>query len=89
MPKTMRANVLVASTYAEADWVKKQYPLYRFHVVLTPEGTLSGFVVGEQVWTPGASNLPASVRLRLRGLLAPLIDENSVEEEFSEALLSW
>lgn len=89
MPKAIRANVLVAPSHKEADWVKERYPQYRFHVVLTPEETLSGFVVGEQVWTPGAGNLPASVRLRLRGLLAPLIDENSVEEEFPEALWSW
>lgn len=88
MPKTVRANVLVVTTHREADRIKKRCPQFRFHVALTPDDTPSGFVVGEYVWSPAARNLPATVRLRIRGLLAPLIDGQSVEEEFPEALSS-
>lgn len=92
MPRSslpVRANVLVAVDHDEADWIKKRYLQYRFYVVLTPDEKVSGFVVGEYVWSPGARNLPPRVRLALRGVLAPLIDGKSVEEEFPEALLSW
>jgi hypothetical protein len=84
-----RANVIVATNHNEAEYVKNEFPQYHFHVVLTPDDTLSGFMVEEYVWTPAAKRLPASTRLRLRGLIAPLIDERSREEKFDETLLSW
>lgn len=85
-----RANILIATSQREADCLKKRLDHYRFHVVLTPCDELSGFRVAEYVWTPAAQRLPAATRLRLRGLLAPLIDEDSFEEEFDEdTLLSW
>ena len=85
----IRANVLVVPNRDEASWIKDRYPQYLLHVVLTPDDKPSGFKVGECVWSPGARNLPASVRLALRGALAPLIDERSVDEDFPDDLLSW
>lgn len=86
----VRANVLVVPNQDEAAWVKRKYPQFRFHVVVTPTDEPSGFCVGKCVWSPGALNLPARVRLSLRGLLAPLVDEKSSDEQFpQDALLSW
>lgn len=86
----VRANVLVVPNQDEAEWVKRRYPQYRFHFVLTPTSEPTGFLVGKYVWAPSARNLPARVRLALRGLLAPLMDEKSTEEQFpQDALLSW
>jgi hypothetical protein len=85
-----RANILVATSQHEADYLKQRLDHYRFHVVLTPYDELPGFQVAGYVWTPAAQKLPAATRLRLKGLLAPLIDEDSFEEEFDEdTLLSW
>jgi len=84
----VRVNVLVATSHDDAEFVKHRIPLLRFCVVLTPDESLSGFLVEEYLWTPAASNLPASVRLRLRGKLAPLIDGQSVEKVFPVTLLS-
>lgn len=84
-----RMSVLVAADKLDAELVKHHFPQLRQHVVLTPAVAPSDIRVGEYVWTPSASELPATVRLRLRGQLAPLIDDRSVEEEFPETLLSW
>lgn len=84
-----RQNVMVAASTNEATTCKSHFPQYRNHLVLTPRRTLTGILVGEYVWTPGASALPAAVRLRLRGELAPMIDGDSREEEFPLTLLSW
>lgn len=89
MSKLIRANVIVAASLSDALLVKKRMPQFKFHVVLTPGESLSGFAVREYVWTPAASNLPAVMRMELRGLLAPLIDDDSIEEEFPETLLTW
>ena len=80
---------MIAVSRREADTFKKDCPQFRLHVTVTPQATPSGFLVGEYVWTPKALNLPASIRLQLRGLLAPLIDEESIEEEFPDTLLYW
>lgn len=88
-PKVIRANVMVAESQSEAVLLKRQYPQFRFHVVLAPDCPVSGFKVGEYVWTPRANGLPARTRMALRGMLAPLIDEKSVQEEFPSTLLSW
>jgi hypothetical protein len=86
-PKRMR--VMVAANAMDAEIIKDHCPEYHFHAVLTPDRMLSGFIVSDYVWTPDASELPASVRLRLRGMLSPLIGPDSVEEEFSPTLLYW
>jgi hypothetical protein len=87
--KAIRANVMVAESQREAVALKRQYPQFRFHVVITPGNPSTGFKVNEYVWTPGACGLSATTRLALRGLLAPLIDEKSTEEEFPATLLIW
>jgi hypothetical protein len=87
--EVIRASVLVASSHADAARVRKRFRQYRFYVSLTPNDSLSGFKVDEYVWTPLACNLPASVRLQLRGMLSGLIDAESTEEDFPDALLSW
>ena len=87
LPKKMR--VMVAASLMDAEIVKDHFPEYHFYAVLTPGHLLSGFIVSNYVWTPDASELPASVRLQLRGMLAPLIGPDSVEEEFSSTLSSW
>lgn len=84
-----RANVMVAASKSDARILKNEYPQYRLYVVLTPADPVAGLRVGEYVWTPAARELPASVRMRLRGVLAPLIDDRSFEEEFPETLLTW
>ena len=86
----LRVGVIVATDYLDADRVKKRYPQFRFHVTVTPKtNPPKDFVIGEYVWTPNASDLPARTRLALRGKIAHLIDENSMEEEFPATLLSW
>lgn len=85
----VRARVLIAATQAEADGVKRKYPQFKYHLVVTPRTLPSGIRVGEYVWTPAASALPARLRMAVRGALAPLIDEDSVEETFPDTLLSW
>lgn len=84
-----RAKVLIAATVSEADQVKRKYPQFKYHVAVTPRCLPELLSVGEYVWTPAASSLPARLRLGLRGYLAPLIDEDSVEETFPDTLLSW
>lgn len=84
-----RVNVIVAASDWDAELIKDGWPQFRQHRVLTPQDSLSGFSVGEYVWTPDAKKLRASQRLRLRGVLAPLLDEHSVEETFPSTLLSW
>lgn len=81
--------MLIGTTKSEIELVRRYYPQFRAHLALTPRSTLTGIVVGEYVWTPTARQLPARVRLRLRGLLAPLIDESSTEELFPETLPDW
>lgn len=87
----IRVGVLVATDYVDADRVKKKYPQFRFHVAVTPKSIApkGDFVISEYVWTPNASSLPARTRLALRGKIAHLIDEDSMEEEFPSNLLSW
>jgi hypothetical protein len=82
-------KVMVAASMMDAEIVKEHCPKYHFHAVLTPDRMLSGFTASDYVWTPEASELPASVRFRLRGMLSSLIGPDSVEEEFSPTLLSW
>lgn len=93
---TDRVSVLVAANAADANWAMQLFPQYRCHIVLTgdqlalPRSMLvKGTKLGEYSWTLAARELPASVRLRLRGLLAPLVDDDSCEEEFIETLSSW
>jgi hypothetical protein len=86
----MRINVLVARNHSDADRVKSRFPQYRLHVVVTPKTeTCEGFVIGEYLWTPMASELPPRVRLALRGKLRPMMSCESIEEEFPDTLLSW
>lgn len=85
----VRARMLIAATYLDADRVKNKYPQFRYHLVITPRTLPTGLIVGEYVWTPCASALPARLRMEIRGALAPWIDEESVEETFPENLLSW
>ena len=86
----LRVGVIVAADTADADMVKDQFPQFRYYVTVTPRtAPPKDFVVGEYLWTPLATDLPARIRLALRGKLAPLIDEQSMEEEFPETLLSW
>lgn len=80
---------MVAASLNEARTFVEHYPQFRDHLVLTPKRTLRGITVGEYVWTPGASKLPASTRLRLRGEMAPMMDAESIEEECPLTLLSW
>lgn len=84
-----RISVLVAASKLDAELVKNHFPQLRQYAVLTPVDSLPDIRVAEYVWTPSASCLAASVRMQLRGHLAPLIDDRSVEEEFPETLLSW
>ena len=84
-----RMRVMIAASEMDAEIVKDHCPKYHFHAVLTPDSTLSGFIVSDYVWTPEASELPASVRLRLRGMLSPLMGPGSSEEKFVSTLLSW
>lgn len=89
MPPRKRASVLVAASRMDADLVLLHYPQYRGHVVLTPDRPVAGFDIDEYIWTPEASDLPASVRMKLRGVMAPLMTALSCEEEFPVTLLSW
>ena len=86
-PKRMR--VMIAASEMDAEIIKEHCPEFHFHAVLTPDRVLSGFIVSDYVWTPEASELPASVRFRLRGMLSPLMGPDSLEEVFSSTLLSW
>lgn len=85
----IRQNLLVVAAEAEAAAIRARYPQFRDHVTLTPRTAPSGIRVGEYVWTSYALALPARLRLTLRGVLAGLIDEESVEETFPDTLLSW
>lgn len=85
----VRAKVMIASTKADADQVKSRFPQFRHHLVVTPRSLPSGILIGEYVWTPRALNIPPRLRMSIRGALAPLIDEESVEETFPTTLLSW
>lgn len=91
MPKTARANVIIAASEREAVAVKRHYLQFRNHLVVIPDEPFdsTGILVGEYVWTPCALELPAADRMTLRGRLAPLMDDESVEEHFPETLLSW
>ena len=87
---TNRANVMLATSFDEADAIKSRFPQYRFVLVQTPGQDLPDQVlVGEYVWTPNAAGLSARVRLRMRGVLSLGMDDESVEEEFPDTLLSW
>ena len=86
---TQRKNVMVAASADEAEVYCELMEDFEDYLLLTPDHTLAGFLVDSYVWTPGASKLPARVRMRLRGELAPLLDGRSVEEEFPLTLLSW
>lgn len=85
-----RVNVIVGVSRDEVDMMRKLCPQYRDYVAVTPhtrkpiEGRLGGYV-----WTPSAQMLPARVRLQIRGMLKPLLDEYSTEEKFPETLFSW
>ena len=84
-----RYNLMVAATKAEGERLRKSYPQFRQHLLLTPRTPMPDVLVGTYVWTPEASKLPASVRMRLRGEMAAHIDEKTMEEEFPLTLLSW
>lgn len=85
----MRQNLIIAATKRDAQTVKEHFPQYRRYTVVTPRVLPPDVKIGEYVWTPYASELPARLRMELRGVLAPLIDEESVEEQFPITLLSW
>lgn len=85
----VRARMIIAATQTDADRIKRKYPQFRHHLVVTPRTLPTGLLVGEYVWTPAAQALPARLRMEIRGALAPWIDEDSVEETFPETLLSW
>jgi len=84
-----RCDVIVAADRDDALCCRYQFPHLLGHVLLTPERSPGAVTARFYVWTPSASKLPASVRMRLRGELSALIDERSVEEEFPSTLLSW
>lgn len=79
-------NLLIGTTKAEIELVRRHYPQLQAHVAMTPRISPSHIRVRAYVWTPTALQLPARVRLRLRGVLAGLIDESSVEESFPDTL---
>ena len=79
---------MIGATKNEVNMVRRYYPQFCHHVAMTPRSVPVGVLVNEYVWTPTALQLPARVRLKLRGLLAPLIDERSFEESFPETLWS-
>lgn len=91
MSPPTRVNIMVGATHDEVVLLRRRYPQFRQHLALTPRSELGGFrfKVGEYVWTPNALSLPAAVRLQLRGALAPMLDEQSVEETFPATLLLW
>lgn len=80
---------MIGATKHEIEAIRSYYPQFRHHLAMTPRSALSGVLVGEYVWTPIARELPGRVRMTLRGMLAPLIDTESVEECFPDTLLSW
>jgi hypothetical protein len=81
-------NLLIAASRTEGMEIQKHFPQFRKHILLTPKSLRSGVLVGEYVWTPGALELPARLRMKIRGVLAPMIDEESVEETFPVTLLT-
>jgi hypothetical protein len=85
----VRANLLIAATKTDGDQVKSRFPQFSAHLVITPRSLPSGIRVGEYLWTPRALVIPARLRMAVRSALAPLIDEESVEETFPDTLLSW
>jgi len=84
-----RCDVMVAADRDDALCCKFLYPHFFGHALLTPELSPGDLTARSYVWTPAASKLPASTRMRLRGELSAFIDERSVEEEFPSTLLSW
>ena len=81
---------MVAASREEGEAYREMIPDFHDHVVVTPDQAVpSGILVDAYVWTPEARKLPARVRMRLRGELAPVIDGFSAEEEFPLTLLSW
>lgn len=84
-----RVNLVIGATKNEIALVRRSHPRFCHHLAMTPDRPLNGILVDEYVWTPTALQLPARVRLLLRGMLSPLIDEFSVEETFPDTLLSW
>lgn len=85
----VRANLLIAATKVDGQEIREHFPQFRHHLVITPRSLPSGILIGEYVWTPYALELPARLRWQVRGALAPLLDEESVEETFPTTLLSW
>lgn len=83
-----RANLLIAASRADGMLVRSHFPQFRRHLVITPRSLPSGILIGEYVWTPCARELPARLRMKVRSALAPLIDEESVEENFPVTLLT-
>jgi hypothetical protein len=87
---SQRCDVIVAADREDALCCRFEYPQLLGHVLMTPDRSPNGgFKARFYVWTPAASTLPASTRMRLRGELSALIDEQSMEEEFPSTLLSW
>lgn len=84
-----RVNILIASSDIDAEWIQHYYPQYKNHLPVTPKTLPSCILVGEYLWTPRALQLPARVRLAIRGALSSLLDEGSIEETFPDTLLSW
>jgi hypothetical protein len=85
----VRANLLIAANKIDGDQVKSRFPQFSAYLIITPRSLPSGIRVGEYVWTPRASIIPARLRMAVRVALAPMIDEESVEETFPVTLLSW
>lgn len=77
-----RHNLLIAATLMDAVEAKRAHPGLRTHTVATPRSIPGGMLAGAIVWTPAAADLPAATRLKLRGQLAPCVDEFSTEEKF-------
>lgn len=84
-----RYNLMVAATKKEGEALRKGYPQFRQHLLLTPKTVMPDVLIDTYVWTPEASKLPAKVRMQLRGQMAAHIDERTMEEEFPLTLLSW
>jgi hypothetical protein len=84
-----RVNLIIAASQWDADLIRDGWPQFAKHLALTPQSESFNVVVREYVWTPDAKKLSPSTRLRLRGVLAPLLDDNSIEEIFPSTLLSW
>ena len=85
----MKTNLLIAANLRDARLAQKEFPRFRSYLVVTPCSVPKVIVISEYVWTQEALMLPPSVRLKIRGDLAPAMTEDSVEEVYPAEMLKW